>query len=104
MAWLFLGIAALFEILFAISMKLSNGFTNLTATVATAVGVVLGIGFLTLAMKSLPVSVAYPIWTGLGTLGTVILGVMLFGEQIGLIKIAAVLAILSGVAVLKVTG
>lgn len=101
MAWLFLAVAAAFEVVFAMSMKLSNGFTNPLATAVTVVGVIGGIGFLTMAMKTLPVSLAYPIWTGVGTLGTVVLGVLMFGEEMSLAKAISVLAILGGVAGLR---
>ena len=74
MAWAYLAAAAVFEIVFALSMKYADGFTRLLPTLVTAASAVGGIGFLTLAMKTLPVSVAYPIWTGVGTLGTVLLG------------------------------
>lgn len=102
-AWIFLGIAALFEITFAMSMKYSEGFTRLAPTLVTAVAVVLGITFLTLAMKTLPVSVAYPIWTGVGTLGTVLLGYLLLGEQMTAMKLISILAIVAGVAGLKIS-
>ena len=71
MAWAYPAAAAVFEIVFALSMKYADGFTRLLPTLVTAVSAVGGIGFLTLAMKTLPVSIAYPIWTGVGTLGTV---------------------------------
>ncbi|QPH56275.1 DMT family transporter [Pontivivens ytuae] len=103
MAWIFLGIAALFEITFAMSMKYSEGFTRLAPTLVTAVAVILGITFLTLAMKTLPVSVAYPIWTGVGTLGTVLLGYLLLGEQMTAMKLISIFAIVAGVAGLKIS-
>nr|WP_277882904.1 multidrug efflux SMR transporter [Pontivivens ytuae] len=102
-AWIFLGIAALFEITFAMSMKYSEGFTRLAPTLVTAVAVILGITFLTLAMKTLPVSVAYPIWTGVGTLGTVLLGYLLLGEQMTAMKLISIFAIVAGVAGLKIS-
>lgn len=103
MAWIYLGLAAFFEVVFAMSMKYAEGFTRPLPTLITAVAVVFGIMFLTLAMKTLPVSVAYPIWTAVGTLGTVILGFVLLGEALTLLKILSVLAIIAGVAGLKVS-
>ncbi len=103
MAWIYLALAAFFEVVFAMSMKYAEGFTRPLPTLITAVAVVFGIMFLTLAMKTLPVSVAYPIWTAVGTLGTVILGFVLLGEALTPLKILSVLAIIAGVAGLKVS-
>ena len=101
MAWAYLAAAAAFEVMFALSMKYAEGFTRVVPTVVTALAVIGGIGFLTLAMKTLPVSVAYPIWTAVGTLGTVILGFVLLGESLTLTKFLSALAIAAGVAGLK---
>jgi quaternary ammonium compound-resistance protein SugE len=101
MAWAYLAVAAAFEIIFALSMKYADGFTRLLPTLVTAVATVGGIGFLTLAMKTLPVSVAYPIWTAVGTLGTVLLGFVLFDERLTLAKAVSALAIVGGVAGLR---
>ena len=101
-AWIYLSLAAAFEVMFAMSMKYSEGFTRFWPSVATAVGVVGGIGFLTLAMKTMPVSVAYPIWTAVGTLGTVTLGFLMLGESLTPLKVLSALAIVAGVAGLKV--
>ena len=103
MAWAYLTAAAVFEIIFAMSMKYADGFTRALPTAVTVVGVIGGIGCLTMALKTLPVSVAYPIWTGVGTLGTVILGVILLGESLTPIKLLSALAIVAGVAGLKIT-
>lgn len=103
MPWIYLAIAAVFEIAFALGMKYSDGFSRLGPTLATVVAVIGGIGFLTLALKDLPVSVAYPIWTAVGTLGTVVLGVVLLGEALTVAKVVSAVAIVAGVAGLKVT-
>lgn len=100
MAWLLLLVAAAFEIAFATSMKASEGFTRLWPSVITAVAVVGGITFLTLALKTLPVSIGYPAWVGIGAVGTVVLGVTWFGESLGVLKVVGVLAILGGVLAL----
>lgn len=102
-AWTYLLIAALFEIAFAIGMKLSDGFSRPLPTALTAVAVVGGIVFLTLALKELPVSVAYPIWTALGALGTVAIGAAFLGEGFSLAKGLSVLAIVAGVMGLRAT-
>lgn len=103
MAWIYLALAAVFEVTFAMSMKYANGFTNLKASVVTVVAVILGISFLTLALRDLPVSVAYPIWTAVGTLGTVALGYVFLGESLTPLKVASALAIVAGVAGLKLS-
>ncbi|MEO9683119.1 MAG: multidrug efflux SMR transporter [Tateyamaria sp.] len=103
MAWFYLALAAVFEVIFAMSMKYADGFTNLKASVVTVIAVIAGIGFLTLALRDLPVSVAYPIWTAVGTLGTVALGFVFLGESLTLMKALSALAIVVGVVGLKVS-
>jgi len=103
MAWAYLAAAAAFEVIFALGMKYAEGFTRAVPTLVTLIGVIGGIFCLTLAMKTLPVSVAYPIWTAVGTLGTVILGAILLNEPLTLAKIISALAIVGGVAGLKLT-
>ncbi|AYC33899.1 QacE family quaternary ammonium compound efflux SMR transporter [Pseudomonas cavernae] len=101
MAWLFLLLAAVFEVLFAMSMKYADGFSRPLPSLLVVVAAVVGIYFLTLAMRELPVSVAYPIWTAIGTLGTVLLGVLLLGEALTATKLLSVALIVAGVAGLK---
>ncbi len=101
MAWIFLLVAAFFEVLFAMSMKYAHGFTRLAPSVLVVLAAIAGIYFLTLALRELPVSIAYPIWTGIGTLGTVLLGTLLLGEALGPGKLLAVGLIVAGVAGLK---
>lgn len=103
-AWLYLALAAVFEVIFAMSMKASHGFTRLVPSVVTVVGIVGGLGFLSLAMRTLPVSVAYPAWTAVGILGTVILGWALFDEALTPLKIGSALLIVVGVAGLRASG
>lgn len=103
MAWIYLAAAAVFEIIFALAMKYADGFTRPVPTIITVVGAIGGIVCLTLSMKTLPVSVAYPIWTAIGTLGTVILGYALLNEPLTPAKFASALAIVVGVAGLKLT-
>lgn len=103
MAWLYLALAAVFEVAFALSMKASKGFTVFWPSVGTVIGVVGGIGLLTIALRSIPVSVGYPIWVGLGALGSVAFGHLLFGEALNPLKLVSVLLIAVGVAGLKVS-
>jgi quaternary ammonium compound-resistance protein SugE len=101
MAWAYLMLAAMFEIIFASSMKMAEGFTRLWPTIVTVIGVIGGIGFLTLAMKEIPVSVAYPIWTGIGAIGTVTIGYYAFSEPMNLAKAISVAAIVGGIIGLR---
>ncbi|WP_085582809.1 MULTISPECIES: multidrug efflux SMR transporter [unclassified Pseudomonas] len=101
MAWLLLSVAAAFEVTFAMGMKYADGFTRLWPSLITVAAAVGGVYFLTLAMRELPVSVAYPVWTAIGSLGTVLLGVVLLGESLTLVKLLSVGLIVAGVAGLK---
>ncbi|MGE8312826.1 MAG: DMT family transporter [Pseudomonas protegens] len=101
MAWMFLLLAAAFEVTFAMGMKYAEGFTRAWPSLLTVVAAVGGIYFLTLAMRELPVSVAYPIWTAIGSLGTVLLGCLLLGESLTAVKLVSVGLIVAGVAGLK---
>ncbi|MCG8909985.1 MULTISPECIES: DMT family transporter [Pseudomonas] len=101
MAWTMLMVAAVFEVMFAVSMKYAEGFTRPLPTVVTVLAVIGGIFFLTLAMRQLPVSIAYPVWTAIGTLGTVFFGFLLLGEALTLTKLASVALIVAGVAGLR---
>ncbi|MGF6206166.1 DMT family transporter [Pseudomonas frederiksbergensis] len=101
MSWLFLLIAAAFEVTFAMSMKYSEGFTRLWPSLITVVAAIAGIYFLTLSMRELPVSIAYPIWTAIGSLGTVFLGFALLGESLTALKLVSVGLIVAGVVGLK---
>lgn len=100
-AWVYLLVAAVFEIMFAMSMKASDGFTRFWPSIATILGVIGGIGFLTLALRTLPVSVGYPAWVAAGVLGSVILGHLVFGESLSPLKLASAAVIILGVAGLK---
>ncbi|MHA5523317.1 DMT family transporter [Pseudomonas aeruginosa] len=101
MAWFHLLVGAAFEVAFAMGMKFSNGFGRLWPSLLTVVAAIGGIYFLTLALRELPVSVAYPIWTAIGSLGTVFLGVLLLGESLTAVKLVSVGLIVAGVAGLK---
>jgi quaternary ammonium compound-resistance protein SugE len=101
MAWIFLLVAAFFEVLFAMGMKYAEGFTRPWPSLLVVVAAVAGIWFLTLSMRVLPVSIAYPIWTAIGTLGTVLLGFLLLGEALTPTKLVSVVLIIAGVAGLR---
>ncbi|MCY1544682.1 Quaternary ammonium compound-resistance protein SugE [compost metagenome] len=101
MAWIYLLIAAGFEVTFAMGMKYAAGFSRLWPSLVTVAAAIGGIYFLTLAMRELPVSVAYPVWTAIGSLGTVLLGVLLLGESLTPLKLVSAALIVAGVAGLK---
>ena len=99
--WVFLMLAAGFEVLFAMAMKYAEGFTRLLPSALVVVAASAGIYCLTLALTELPFSIAYPIWTGIGTLGTVLLGALLLGEALTPVKLLSVALIVVGIAGLK---
>ncbi len=101
MNWIYLLVAGMFEVAWAVGMKLSNGFSNLTISILTIVGMVASFYFLALALKSIPLGTAYAIWTGIGTLGTVVWGIILFKEPVSFARIICIVFILSGISGLK---
>jgi quaternary ammonium compound-resistance protein SugE len=104
MAWLFLLVAGLCEIAWAIGLKYTEGFSRLLPTIGTVAAMAASIGCLGLALKSLPVGTAYAVWTGIGTIGTAALGIYLFNEPATLLRLACIGLILSGIIGLKITG
>ena len=103
MDWLFLLAAGLCEIAWAIGLKYTEGFTRFLPTVGTVVAMAASIGFLGLALKSVPVGTAYAVWTGIGAVGTAALGIYLFNEPATLLRLACIGLILLGVIGLKIT-
>ena len=102
MAWIYLFIAGLIEVSWAIGLKYSQGFTQLIPSIFTAIGMILSYYFLALSVKELPIGTAYAIWTGIGTIGTVILGIILFREPISLTRFFCIALIVFGIAGLKI--
>lgn len=103
MAWFYLVLAGAFEVEWAIGLKYSHGFTKLVPSVLTILGMIASFYFLSLSLKNLPLGTAYGIWTGIGTIGTTILGVILFKEPIDIMRIICILLIVSGIIGLKLT-
>lgn len=101
MNWLILVLAGLFEIVWAIGLKYTDGFTKLWPTVGTLTAMVISVGLLGLAMKSLPVGTAYAVWVGVGAVGTAILGILLFDESANWGRIISLLLIIIGIVGLK---
>lgn len=103
MAWWMLGLAGLLEVGWAIGLKYTEGFTRFWPSVGTVLAMGVSLGLLGLAMRALPVGTAYAVWTGIGAVGTVILGVVLLGEPATLARLACVGLIVAGIAGLKLT-
>ena len=101
MAWVYLTIAGLFEIVWAYSMKQSEGFTRPGATAITIVAMIVSFALLSLSMKSLPLGTAYTIWTGIGAVGTAILGIYLFDESRDVLRFVCIGLIVAGIVGLK---
>ena len=101
MQWIILLLAGLFEIGWAIAMKYSDGFTVLLPSVITAVGYIASAVFLSMALKQLPLGTAYAMWTGMGIVGTTLLGVLLFQEKLSVPQVICVILILVGIIGLK---
>ena len=101
MAWIILLFAGLSEIGWAVGLKYTEGFTRLVPSVLTIASMVVSIGLLGLALKTLPLGTAYAIWTGIGTIGTALLGIMLFGESASALRLACIGLIVTGIVGLK---
>ena len=101
MHWLFLGIASVFEVVFALSANASKGFTHRWYSLQTFAAAAVAIYFLSLSLKVLDVGVGYAIWTAIGAVGTVIFGVVLFKEKLNAGKVISIMAVIAGVVALK---
>lgn len=101
MAWLYLFVAGLFEVGWAIGLKYTQGFTRLVPTLFTGASMVVSLGLLGLALKSLPVGTAYAVWTGIGTIGTAVAGMLLLGEPAGALRLLSIGLIAAGIVGLK---
>jgi quaternary ammonium compound-resistance protein SugE len=103
MDWLLLVIAGLFETAWAIGLKYTHGFTRLWPSVWTALAIAISMLLLALAMRTLPAGTAYAVWTGIGSVGTVVLGIALLGEPAGFARLACIALIVAGIVGLKLT-
>lgn len=101
MEWFYLVLAGIFEISWAISLKYSQGFTKTMPSILTIMGMAASFYFLSLSLKSLPIGTAYAIWTGIGTIGTVLLGIILFKEPVNIMRVVCIAFIVSGIIGLK---
>ena len=102
MAWVYLVAAGLLEIIWAIGLKYTEGFTRLTPSVVTIGAMIASIILLGISLRDLPVGTGYAVWTGIGTVGTAILGIMLFNEPATAFRLASIGLIVAGIAGLKI--
>jgi quaternary ammonium compound-resistance protein SugE len=100
-AWILLFFAGLFEVGWAIGLKYTDGFTKIVPTALTVASMIISLGLLGLALKTLPVGTAYAVWTGIGTVGTALLGIWLLGEPATAMRLACIALIVAGIAGLK---
>ncbi|PTS84443.1 quaternary ammonium compound-resistance protein SugE [Pseudomonas sp. HMWF032] len=103
MSWIILLLAGLFEVGWAVGLKYTDGFTRPLPTLLTVTAIIISLALLGLAMKELPLGTAYAIWTGVGAVGTVIAGIILFGEAVTLMRLASVALIVCGLLGLKLS-
>ena len=103
MAWVYLLVAGVLEVLWAYTMKQSHGFTNLRYSAITIVAMIASFGLLSFAMRSLPLGPAYTIWTGIGAVGSFIVGVMVLGESMSAMRMMAAVLIVSGLVLMKLS-
>jgi len=101
MAWAILIVAGIFEVGWAIGLKYTEGFTRLIPSALTIASMAVSLGLLGLALKTLPLGTAYAVWTGIGTIGTALLGIALFGESASALRLASIGLIVAGIVGLK---
>lgn len=103
MAWVVLIVAGLLEVVWAYSMKISEGFSKLTPSILTIVFMAASFALLSYAMKSLPLGTAYTVWTGIGAVGSFLVGIFVLGEPANAMRMLAAVLIISGLVLMKVS-
>lgn len=103
MAWIVLVFAGIFEIVWAYTMKMSEGFTKLTPSIITLFFMILSFGLLAYAMRTLPLGTAYTIWTGIGAIGSFLVGIFVLGEPATAMRMLAAVLIISGLVLMKLS-
>lgn len=103
MSWVILAIAGILEIVWAVGLKYTDGFSRFWPTAGTVLAMVMSVWLLSVAMKSLPVGTAYAVWVGIGAVGTAIAGIILFGESANIGRILSLILIIAGIVGLKLT-
>ena len=101
MAWVYLTVAGLFEIGWAIGLKYSDGFSKPVPSLITVAAMAMSVWLLSVAMKTIPVGTAYAVWTGIGAVGVAVLGMVLFGESREILRITCLFLIIAGIIGLK---
>ena len=104
MAWILLFVAGLLEVLWAFTMKLSQGFTRPGASVVTLLAMVASFALLSVSMRTLPLGTAYTVWTGIGAVGAFIVGIVVLGEPMTIARVVAAVLIVAGLVLMKVSG
>jgi quaternary ammonium compound-resistance protein SugE len=103
MTWVILFLAGLCEVVWAVGLKYTDGFTRIVPSVITVVGMVVSVWLLAIAMRSLPLGTAYAVWVGIGTVGAFVAGIILFDESMGWLRLASVALIVTGLVGLKLS-
>ena len=103
MAWAILILAGVFEVIWAYSMKMSEGFTRLTPSVVTIIFMILSVVLLSMSMRTLPLGTAYTIWTGIGAIGSFVVGIIILNEPITATRMIAAVLIVSGLVLMKLS-
>ena len=103
MAWVYLGIAGLLEVVWAFSMKQSEGFTRLAPSIVTIIAMIASFALLSISMKSLPLGTAYTVWTGIGAVGAFLVGVAVLGESVSPTRVLAAGLIVGGLVLMKLS-
>jgi quaternary ammonium compound-resistance protein SugE len=101
--WVVLIIAGLFEIFWAIGLKYTDGFSKIIPSILTILSMIISVWLLSISLKTLPLGTAYAVWVGIGTVGTVIAGIILFNDSVNLLRIISILLIILGIIGLKIT-
>jgi quaternary ammonium compound-resistance protein SugE len=103
MAWIMLLVAGIFEVVWAVAMKQSAGFTRLIPSLVTLVGMVVSFVLLAAAMRTIPLGTAYTIWTGIGAVGAFVVGISFLGEQVNTMRVIAAVLIVCGLVMMKLS-
>lgn len=103
MAWMYLVAAGILEIVWAYTMKQSEGFTRITPTIVTIITMIGSFGLLSVAMRTLPLGTAYTIWTGIGAVGAFLVGILVLGETVSAMRVTAAVLIVAGLVMMKLS-
>jgi quaternary ammonium compound-resistance protein SugE len=101
-AWIILVIAGIFEVGWAVGLKYTSGFTRFWPSTATVISIIASMGLLGIAVRTLPLGTAYAVWTGIGTVGTALVGMLLFGESVSPARVICLALIIGGIVGLKI--